>query len=420
MRKLLLAISVLLVAAFVVVGCGKHLPTQLQSRNHGVQQNAGINPVIDCPGVGDHVWYDLNSNGAQDPGEPGIVGVTVTLSGGPQGPVTTTTNADGDYWFSCLSPGDYVITVDVPGNCVPTRSFDPIAGPDLDSNGSPAAVTMDVNSIYNIDFGFVCPTPPGPECKPCEGKVSELTLKYNGTLANAQVKVVMKKPKTTVFDGIVQPGGVFSFVGRDKKGTFGTDIIVSVNNVVNTGIHTSCSQPIGPGLVRGDFEVVSGRSLLGGVLCPLPPPPPTGDDFCETYGRPKALTFEYTAAGCGATHHSQAAGKVICTDHGGALPQNARIVVTNSMTPGASSALVYFNGPVSAGGSFTMDAANAGQTRLATNSWAYIYDGTALVETVQFHTSCSQPLIRGDEYGSLKLLGFTPSLATTGKVADPR
>jgi hypothetical protein len=49
----------------------------------------------------------------------------------------------------------------------------------------------------------------------------------------------------------------------------GTEIEVYVNGSLNTSIHTSCSQPIGPGLVRGSFEIVSGFSLKGGALCPV-------------------------------------------------------------------------------------------------------------------------------------------------------
>ena len=38
-----------------------------------------------------------------------------------------------------------------------------------------------------------------------------------------------------------------------------------------------------------------------------------------------------------------------------------------------------------------------------------IYDtqGGTLLETVQFHTSCSQPLNAGDEFGSIRVLSAT-------------
>ncbi len=59
--------------------------------------------------IGDFVWDDLNANGLQDPGEPGLDGVTVTLydSGGPAG--TTTTSGGGAYGFGGLQPGDYYL-----------------------------------------------------------------------------------------------------------------------------------------------------------------------------------------------------------------------------------------------------------------------------------------------------------------------
>lgn len=52
--------------------------------------------------IGDFVWSDLNRNGVQDPGEPGVPGVTVRLldcetGGTPL--ISTTTNADGRYYF---------------------------------------------------------------------------------------------------------------------------------------------------------------------------------------------------------------------------------------------------------------------------------------------------------------------------------
>jgi cysteine-rich repeat protein len=102
----------------------------------------------------------------------------------------------------------------------------------------------------------------------CESKVTELTLMYNGG-APAIITVVQKKNSVVAFDGPVNPGEQFSFVGLDKKGTLSTDIFIYVDGVLNTKIHTSCSQPIGPGLVSGDFEVIAGSSRLGYPLCPL-------------------------------------------------------------------------------------------------------------------------------------------------------
>ena len=110
---------------------------------------------------------------------------------------------------------------------------------------------------------------PEPDDCGCEGKVSQLTLRYTGSLTDAHVRVEQKKDQVVVFDATVPPAGEFSFVGADKKSTLGTEILLFINGQLDTKIHTSCSQPIGPGLAFGDFLVVGGRSREGGVLCPL-------------------------------------------------------------------------------------------------------------------------------------------------------
>jgi len=72
--------------------------------NHCV--DAGLMPPSDS--IGDRVWYDANRNGIQDPGEPGIGGVSVNLenSGGTMID-TTVTDAQGMYLFPNLSDGSY-------------------------------------------------------------------------------------------------------------------------------------------------------------------------------------------------------------------------------------------------------------------------------------------------------------------------
>ncbi|WP_371164502.1 SdrD B-like domain-containing protein [Buchananella felis] len=56
--------------------------------------------------LGDFVWDDLNGNGVQDDNEPGVAGVTVTLTGeddlGNQVNLTTTTDDQGHYSFPAL------------------------------------------------------------------------------------------------------------------------------------------------------------------------------------------------------------------------------------------------------------------------------------------------------------------------------
>ena len=137
-------------------------------------------------------------------------------------------------------------------------------------------------------FDLECP-PPNPEGNCCDGKVSALTLQYNGE-ETAEVVVTQKKDNIVVFEAEVDPGEQFSFVGADKNGTLSTEIIVSVDGEEHTRIHTSCSTPIGPGLVSGDFEVIEGESRNGGTLifCDVV----NEDDGCCD-GKVTALTLQY-------------------------------------------------------------------------------------------------------------------------------
>ncbi|MDQ2695539.1 MAG: hypothetical protein M3Z21_09235 [Pseudomonadota bacterium] len=61
--------------------------------------------------LGDFVWNDLNENGIQDPGEPGIDGVKVTLfdANTLQMVAMTLTASGGQYLFDNLDPGDYIV-----------------------------------------------------------------------------------------------------------------------------------------------------------------------------------------------------------------------------------------------------------------------------------------------------------------------
>src|SRR5262245_43717776 len=52
------------------------------------------------PQLGDPVWKDLNANGFQDEGEPGIAFVTLHLFEGSTLVGTTTTNGQGTFWFN--------------------------------------------------------------------------------------------------------------------------------------------------------------------------------------------------------------------------------------------------------------------------------------------------------------------------------
>jgi gliding motility-associated-like protein len=64
--------------------------------------------------IGDFVWEDLNANGQQDGGEPGLSGVSIDLNGttglGVPVNLNTTSGGGGAYIFTDLEPGTYTLT----------------------------------------------------------------------------------------------------------------------------------------------------------------------------------------------------------------------------------------------------------------------------------------------------------------------
>ncbi|MBX7243486.1 MAG: carboxypeptidase regulatory-like domain-containing protein, partial [Bacteroidia bacterium] len=72
--------------------------------------DAGIHNPLASAQLGDKVWYDVNTNGVQDSGELGVGGITVNLLNGlGQRVRTTMTNSGGNYLFTGLTAGDYIV-----------------------------------------------------------------------------------------------------------------------------------------------------------------------------------------------------------------------------------------------------------------------------------------------------------------------
>jgi hypothetical protein len=243
--------------------------------------------------------------------------------------------------------------------------------------------------------------PPESSCSECLGGVTQMTLRNNGPSG----EVVVKAGKDEIFRGVVASGETFTVHGTKKDGKLGKEIKIRVAGGEETKIHTSCSKPIGPGMHFGAFEVVEALNGNGDLICP--PGEDDCDDLCDA-GKPAVLTMLLTGDDCSATSHTQDSKKVSCEDFG-ALVGDLRVVVTDKKDPGDSKAKTWFDGTVSVGSAFDITAAAAGQAKLKANTWVNIYDaGGTLLQVIQFHTSCSQPLELDNQFGGLQLTGFTP------------
>jgi len=142
----------------------------------------------------------------------------------------------------------------------------------------------------------------------CKGKVSQLKLRYMGT-SPTTVKVDRIDPfGTTLFPSTaILPGDVFTVNGssygpKGFKGTLGVGISITENGENPVQIHTSCSEPVGPGLIAGNFEVVSGNSKkFSKPLCPV---------VTDTCPANQKVTYTYTV-----TNNGTAVSDLVVTDN---------------------------------------------------------------------------------------------------------
>jgi hypothetical protein len=159
------------------------------------------------------VWNDLNGNGIQDAGEPGIEGAVVTL-----GDLVTATNNLG-YYELLAAPGTYELQVQIPPGAAPSPAnvgSDDTVDSDGVLSGSNSVTTIvvpeDGTLVTNTDFGFYVANiigtgTPGywmnhPEAWPATIVVGGIS--YSRDQAIALLKLPGNKDKTlTMFASLV-------------------------------------------------------------------------------------------------------------------------------------------------------------------------------------------------------------------------
>ncbi|SMC93164.1 SdrD B-like domain-containing protein [Kibdelosporangium aridum] len=117
--------------------------------------DAGLVPPVNR--IGDFVWSDLNRDGRQDPGEPGLAGVQVTL-----GTQKVFTAADGRYMFEGMPDGKYAVCF---GKHADFDFVTPNTGDDSkNSDADPktgcapeVSVGPGTRSVLSVDAGFSAP-----------------------------------------------------------------------------------------------------------------------------------------------------------------------------------------------------------------------------------------------------------------------
>ena len=165
--------------------------------NEGFGKATGIGDVELLCGpppieIGNRVFADTNANGVQEAGEAGIENVTVQLVQNGTVVATTTTNANGEYYFNQnIQPyTDYQVVIPndnfsdaLDGLAVTTANTgdDKFDSDGQAENGTVIANVTTTNSgenTHNIDFGFTAAPPAGcfisiietnPTCGECNG-----------------------------------------------------------------------------------------------------------------------------------------------------------------------------------------------------------------------------------------------------------
>jgi len=434
-----------------VIALGKSDPS---SSNSDLSLDAGVV----CPGkLGDYVWLDTDSDGTQNELGTGIEGVEAQLySCGPDGVKGTAddeytgqnqvTDTLGFYSFGGdssfeLSPGCYYVRF----NDAQNREFTlPNQGSD-DNNSDCEKVSegtaqtgeilighRDINntndcglveSIAVCDLSLVkkcyvkAPTPP-PAMGKCKGKLREFSLSWHG-----KEKVSISGPRHTDADGIIHPGDQVTFLGPFKD----NDVYVHLSGKRYSVFHMSCSDDdfngpedcnklAGNGK-KNDSRAVNDWRLQGFVdgngqklSCSSTTEKPVFSNHCtyvpavgpscENSEKPKQLVFEYLGGGCAASDNDQG-DKSDCRSHG----KLSGSIVVHAAGDDDFKKDVYQVKPKmiqKVGDRFTIS--NFGD-KFKSDSFIKLKGDTG-IELNEFHTSCSRPLAVGDQFGSLKLVGW--------------
>ncbi len=151
--------------------------------------------------VGDRVWNDINGNGVQDIGEPGVPGVTVQVLAGCTGTTvvaTKLTNSNGEFVIGGLAAGQYRLQVTLPAGYTGFSPKNAILDDDYDSEANADGLTdcftlTSGQELYSLDVGLVTGgpaptnTPVGPTATPTNTPVGPTPTATPGSGGTAVV-----------------------------------------------------------------------------------------------------------------------------------------------------------------------------------------------------------------------------------------
>ncbi len=139
---------------------GLTIPFTVTAGTHNPTIDAGLTTPL-VAGLGNYVWHDVNENGLQDAGEPGVAGVLVSLyaADGVTLLATASTDGNGAYTFTNLPEGTYVVGFSsLPVGSTRTQNVGALNDPlnsDMKPGGKTDPVTIGAGTYNpNIDAGI--------------------------------------------------------------------------------------------------------------------------------------------------------------------------------------------------------------------------------------------------------------------------
>jgi hypothetical protein len=287
------------------------------------------------------IFNDLNSNGKQDTGEPGLAGWTVSINTVP--PQTVTTAANGSYSLNIDEPGTYTITDAPPAGTTGWAATTPASGSySLTVSGTPGQV------FANENFGNHYSLPP---------KVTSIVA-LDPTLTNATVvhySVSFIEPVTGVATSdfslttsgltgssvasVSSTGTTFVINGA----TYAVTYVVTVNAGTGSAGSVQMNLNDSKGTIHDSSNKLLSNSPFTGPSYTIDRVPPTVASIVKTDTDPTnasvvhyTVTFSKTVSGVGANDFALAAGTV-----SGATPVLSGYSIT-SVTPGSTTQATSF------------------------------------------------------------------------------
>jgi len=125
---------------------GVYTATVTASNSVNIMQASALVTITELPNFRGLVWHDLDGDGLQGAGEPGLSGATVTANG-PGGMLTDSSGVDGSWRIDTAVGGIYTLNATLPGFVLTTDPLPPLPLPNM-------GATV-------VDFGMVQPPAAG-------------------------------------------------------------------------------------------------------------------------------------------------------------------------------------------------------------------------------------------------------------------